>query len=619
MKDLRTRMRIFDEVPAPSYWNEIELRASSPLEAASPARSSRPALLLVAALLLVFVIGGAALVLSGNLELPGSSASQLAYELDGDIYLADSDGGNAVLIADGTPPDGASSVCGTFFGEGPMWAPDGRHFAYRSWWGDDCLGEVHVRDAEGRLVASVPGSGWDIGWSPDSTRFATWIDLFETIGIYGIDGERRALLTQPPDCDGSGDHDPQWSPDGMSVFVMNSPCALPIDGSAPQRLASTDPRMQVGATYSFDGRRVAYVTTQGDTETFDSSLVIEDADGTVLRVVHQEALPSPWYHDLVWSPAGDHLLFDVTPVSDAGYPSAATELRRVAVDTGDVTAIAVEPGIQPIRFSPEGDRILYSTRDADFTPIGLWSMDADGSNAQLLVPGTAFGDWQPNPEATDGPPSEAPSEAPPSVEPSVAATPSDSSSRQLSVECDGLEAGSYRMPVGSFSVMATVPPGWSGRGTAEGFELRSRSCILAGGVSLTASRVSSVSSTLCEGQGTDVRTETPAAVIAALAAQAGRETTGPSDASIAGYPATMFEFSLPGGVEACNGGPLWTMPGGDEGPGMYWDDALGSFVTVYVVDVGGTALAIAVDSGVPDEPVDLTNLDAILASLRIEP
>ena len=42
-------------------------------------------------------------------------------------------------------------------------------------------------------------------------------------------------------------------------------------------------------------------------------------------------------------------------------------------------------------------------------------------------------------------------------------------------------------------------------------------------------------------------------------------------------------------------------------------------MTVYVVDVDGSALAIAVDSGAPDEPADVAELDAIVDSLRIEP
>ena len=52
---------------------------------------------------------------------------------------------------------------------------------------------------------------------------------------------------------------------------------------------------------------------------------------------------------------------------------------------------------------------------------------------------------------------------------------------------------------------------------------------------------------------------------------------------------------------------------------MGWDERSGSFVTVYVVDVNGLALGIAVDSGTPSEPGDVAELDAIVDSLRIEP
>ena len=70
---------------------------------------------------------------------PAPAASgTLAYELDGDIYVADPDGSNAVKIANGLPdgedcadhPDG-----GPYWAEGPMWSPDGRYLAYRY---EDC-------------------------------------------------------------------------------------------------------------------------------------------------------------------------------------------------------------------------------------------------------------------------------------------------------------------------------------------------------------------------------------------------------------------------------------------------------------------------------------------------
>ena len=45
-----------------------------------------------------------------------------------------------------------------------------------------------------------PGVGWRIAWSPDSTRVATWLDLYPStrIGVYGIDGVRQAVISLPP-------------------------------------------------------------------------------------------------------------------------------------------------------------------------------------------------------------------------------------------------------------------------------------------------------------------------------------------------------------------------------------------------------------------------------------
>ena len=210
-------------------------------------RPSRLALLLVAALLLALALGGAVLVGSGIVDPPvvPGAATRLAYGLDGDIYLADWDGANPVLIADGTP---AFADCGHLWGEGSMWSPDGRYVGYRSAWNDRCSGSVFIADSTGRPVASFAGGGWLLSWSPDSTRVATWVDDMQTIGIYGIDGARQALLPVPDGCADPGDFDPVWSPDGLSVVIK--PCEVPLDGAPPRRLPDDDPRSHLGWSYS---------------------------------------------------------------------------------------------------------------------------------------------------------------------------------------------------------------------------------------------------------------------------------------------------------------------------------------------------------------------------------
>ena len=343
-------------------------------------------------LLLALALVGGALVVGARLfqpsPLPTGRLGHLAYGLDGDIYVADWDGRNPVRIADGLsdPGGGGPAGCGTFWGEGPMWSPDGRHFAYRSAWDNSCRattgeGKVFVSDPAGRVVASFPGVGWLVSWSPDSSRVATWVDLGKTIGIYGIDGVRVALVDMPTGYQMHGDYDPVWSPDGRSVLV--SSLELPVDGGAPRGLLRNDPRSQGQFALSPDGARVAYIT--------NDSLVVAAADGSQPRVLLPAGVTRGGRVP-AWSPTSDRIAFDAGPAS-----SGPAEIRVVDVASGAITSLASAPGtgsLDVIRFSPGGDRILFARLDANYAGTALWSVHSDGSDAQLLVAGTGWGDWQ---------------------------------------------------------------------------------------------------------------------------------------------------------------------------------------------------------------------------------
>ena len=300
---------------------------------------------------------------------PGS----LAYGLDGDIYVANSDGSNPVRIADGRSPNECigqdGQWAGEYWGEGPIWSPDGRYLAYRQrncetpripWW------RVVISDPRGNVVAEFPGEGWDISWSPDSTRVAVWVNLFETIGVFGVDGVRQALLTV---AHSGGDYDPVWLPDGQSLLVND--VVVPINGSAPYRLP-------LAGAYSPDGSRVAYADRK--------SLLVAEADGSNPQEVFGDFAADP-----LWSPSGDRIAF----LSWVSKPYASNgQIRLLDVATGNVTLLSEgEEGdfLSVIDFSPEGDRILFSRTEND---VGsLWSINADGSDSRRLVRRTAWGDW----------------------------------------------------------------------------------------------------------------------------------------------------------------------------------------------------------------------------------
>ena len=174
--------------------------------------------------------------------------------------------------------------------EGSIWSPDGRYLAYWGNWGcqnddSDAWGNVMISDPEGNVVASFPGQGWLISWSPDSTRVAVWILWGETIGVYGLDGERQTVLTVPPGMMAPGDYDPVWLPDGESLMVPYG-VEVPLDGSTPRKLPWADAH-EGWATYSPDGSRVAYSpdSPAAARTTPDGSLVVAAADGSHPREV----------------------------------------------------------------------------------------------------------------------------------------------------------------------------------------------------------------------------------------------------------------------------------------------------------------------------------------------
>ena len=340
---------------------------------------------LILLLTIAAVVGGAILV--GALvfkpsPFPTGRLGHLAYGLDGDIYLADWDGRNPIRVADGTPSSG--SVCGSFWGEGPMWSPDGRHYAYRSASGDRCGGTVVISDPATKAVASFPATGWQVSWSPDSSRVATWVEEFKTIGVFGVDGVRQALLTLPPGQTVGGDYDPVWSPDGKSLLILLVPPGpsqvweLPLDDRPPRLLPVDDPRSRWLVATSPDGARVAYVGERKLPQPFvltGEALLVAAADGSKERVVVSDGARLGGLNYAIWSPTGDRIAF-----AWSGYASEpavfADELRIVDFASGTGTRLAANAGtdsLSLIRFSPEGDRILYSRTNSTGTVGSLWT------------------------------------------------------------------------------------------------------------------------------------------------------------------------------------------------------------------------------------------------------
>lgn len=139
------------------------------------------------------------------------------------------------------------------------------------------------------------------------------------------------------------------------------------------------------------------MSSSGDCDTFDSSLEIAEAEGTVLSTKNvPPALGMTIFSGrrLVITCCSNGLPAREIVTSSMPTPRSARSESSVA----RVTTITATPGVRPIRVSPDGDRILLSTHDGqNYTE--LWSIDADGSNTDLVP--NAEGDWQRTRAATE--------------------------------------------------------------------------------------------------------------------------------------------------------------------------------------------------------------------------
>ena len=306
---------------------------------------------------------------------PGPAASgALAYALDGDIYVADPDGTNAVKISDA--PD---ARCEGLSEETYLsWSPDGRYLAFQRDCPNSEQDDMVITDPHGNAVAEFPtyGGGWGFTWSPGSTRVAVWEPAL-TIGVYGVDGERQASLPEPTVTGGGNSAGPGWMPDGSALLLFGY-AVVPLDGSAGYELSfgGLDPSLGGQARYSPDGTRVAVVT--------GNSITVLDAEGSLVSEVDGRL-------DSVdgWSQDGEHFASlshgELNVVDAASGTVTVLPEATAALDGGDEIL-----GIRG--FSPQGDRILYATSDGAGGERALYSIGVDGSDARLVVAGTWEGD-----------------------------------------------------------------------------------------------------------------------------------------------------------------------------------------------------------------------------------
>jgi hypothetical protein len=143
-----------------------------------------------------------------------------------------------------------------------------------------------------------------------------------------------------------------------------------------------------------------------------------------------------------------------------------------------------------------------------------------------------------------------------------------------------------------------------------------------GGLGFFASAVDRVFSDVCHWRGKLIGAGTSASDLAsALAGQAGLSASAATNTTIGGFPAIRVDLTTPDQDPAfCDGGGIhfWPAPGPNEDSTGLWGGENETTV-VYVVDVAGSRLVIGARHSVGATTQDLAELDAVVASVKIEP
>jgi Tol biopolymer transport system component len=235
-------------------------------------------------------------------ERPTGKIAYSHLDDDGDwsLWLMDPDGSHQVCLLD-TPADDT----------GPAWSPDGSQLAF------DSEGDLYIADADGSdvrllLAGNATGGFGSPDWSPDgkSIVFTATEGGREEPNIMTVDlngGDPKTLIR-------SGDRffyvaEPHWSPDGRNIlFLAADPGAwralylMRSDGSDVRLLLRRGFALDgSGISWSPDGKTIAF---QGDKD--GGCIFVVGANGRGVRRLVEGCSVGV---DLTWSPDSGTILW----------------------------------------------------------------------------------------------------------------------------------------------------------------------------------------------------------------------------------------------------------------------------------------------------------------------
>ena len=219
-------------------------------------------------------------------------------------------------------------------------------------------------------------------------------------------GNLIALFTMK--ADGSGvkqltfnpgrDFAPAWSGDGSRIaFTSDRDGPTPLNfeiyamdatGGSQLRLTN-DPGFDNDATWSPDGTKIAFSSSRGDGV---SRIYVMDADGTNLTALTTEQGQQP-----AWSPDGSQITFaadrDTDGILILAMNADGSNQHRVTSPNATTGQSDQMP-----TWSPDGSKIAFASHRADDGSLGIYTVNADGSNLVQLTHAILDSDpsWSPD-------------------------------------------------------------------------------------------------------------------------------------------------------------------------------------------------------------------------------